>query len=216
MVLAKVAGTKTVTRRLVKPQIPDGFNPGIFQASADCTYIMDSGKVTVKKCPYGLPGDLIYGKEAFTFTEIRNTLSATINKSLSVRGFYHADLAVFDETLSLNEAAKFLKWKNPLNVGKSPLFMFRSIARIWDEIVSVRVERLQDITDEDCMREGIHHFKVNDMDYYHARPTAPTEEHWMQPHMAYIELWDSLNGDRAPWSSNPFVWRIETKPTTAP
>lgn len=78
--------------------------------------------------------------------------------------------------------------------------MPRWASRITLEIVSVRVERLQDITEEDAIYEGM----------------VPTYDHDSVPEKDATEmfqkLWDSINEKRAfGWDANPWVWVIEFK-----
>lgn len=84
-------------------------------------------------------------------------------------------------------------------------------------ILNVRAERLQDITDEDCLREGIEiskskHIGLRDM---HCLPNAPNKAKkvgWCNCYHtskeAFTILIDKISG-KGTWSSNPFVWRIE-------
>mgnify|MGYP003896954981 CR=1 FL=1 len=92
------------------------------------------------------------------------------------------------------------------NDGKVPaIFMPRWDGRITLEVTAVRVERLQDISEEDARAEGIeprHNAKWpnGDPGYMHdvARRT-------------FASGWDSINGKRAPWASNPWVWVVTFK-----
>ena len=200
MVLAKVAGIKTVTRRLVKNTMGVCDELKEIAPYLRVGYCEHNEEMGSRICPKWKPGDLIYGKEPFTIS-----YSFTGKGWADVIGFYHADKSMFSASLSEHEADKFRKWKKN-HFGKSSLFMFRSLARIWDEIVSVRVERLQDITEDDCLREGIGNAIGGCyFNYGGIRPMPTARE-------SYRTLWDSLNAERAPWSSNPCVWRIETKP----
>lgn len=88
------------------------------------------------------------------------------------------------------------------------IFMPRWASRITLEVEQVRVERLQDISPADCAAGGISQGSdgswlgpldgVLDFPYAHA-------------HEAYRGLWDSINGKKHPWKSNPFVWAITFK-----
>jgi len=73
------------------------------------------------------------------------------------------------------------------------------------EVVSVRVERLQEISDEDARAEGVppEDGPSGFLALKHHDPTTPLG--------AFGMLWESINGKRAPWASNPWVWRIEFK-----
>jgi hypothetical protein len=77
--------------------------------------------------------------------------------------------------------------------------MPRWASRIALEITNVRVERLQDISEEDAQAEGV--------------PKSITQygltidyENYREP---FIELWDKINGKKHPWASNPWVWVVE-------
>lgn len=84
------------------------------------------------------------------------------------------------------KGAGILKWK-------PSIFMPIGVSRINLEIVNVRVERLKDMTAADAVAEGI-------TDY------TDENEVW-----SYAQLWNSINGKKYPWSSNPWVWVIEFK-----
>lgn len=75
------------------------------------------------------------------------------------------------------------------------------------QIVSVRAEPVQSLTEEEAIREGICSFQGM---YFHHRPTAPQEQHFMQATMAFADLWESLHGPGA-WQRNHYVQRIEFK-----
>jgi hypothetical protein len=82
-----------------------------------------------------------------------------------------------------------------------PVIRWRSgrlwVARSWDEIVSIKVEQLWDITEADAIREGI-------PDYPDFKGDSPRDD--------YIALWDSIYAKRGyPWDGNWWVWRIEFK-----
>lgn len=79
------------------------------------------------------------------------------------------------------------------------IHMPRWASRIDLEIVERRVERLQDISDNDCLAEGV----TPDMDI-----------RWQSgddtPRGMYGELWESINGPGS-WEANPWVWVISFK-----
>jgi hypothetical protein len=85
------------------------------------------------------------------------------------------------------------------------LFMPRRFSRITLNILAVEVQRLQEITEEDAKAEG-------------AEPVTPGQltACSIGPHQyGFRILWDSINSKRAPFSSNPWVWKItfeRTKP----
>jgi hypothetical protein len=100
---------------------------------------------------------------------------------------------------------------NPVKgIWKPSIFMPREACRIKLQIVSVSVERLHDITDEDAVLEGV----VKDCDYgttgyrNYLKPEETVSD--ISARESFETLWTSING-RESWESNPWVWRIEFK-----
>lgn len=94
------------------------------------------------------------------------------------------------------------KWFSHNGEWKPSLFMPKEAARIFLKVKDVRVERLQDITEEDVKREGIEpRFKVKDR---FSGDIAKSR---------FMELWDSTiqkaDIERYGWEANPWVWVIE-------
>jgi hypothetical protein len=93
-------------------------------------------------------------------------------------------------------------------------FMPRWASRLTLEVTGVRVERLQDISEEDARAEGVEpytppHGNVSP-DQRVPGPGFNRARLGDQPHrLPFADLWDSINGKRAPWSSNPWVWVVE-------
>ena len=75
--------------------------------------------------------------------------------------------------------------------------MPRWASRITLEITNIRVERLQDISEADAIAEGATASIVGD------------NLNFLKYRAGYQTLWDSINGKKAPWDSNPWVWVIE-------
>ena len=88
------------------------------------------------------------------------------------------------------------------------IFMPRSASRITLEVVSVRVERLQDITEEDAKAEGVSGLPLAMMKVW--PPTGPSQGVPMPMKDVFAALWDSLNAKRGfGWQTNPWVFVIE-------
>lgn len=186
MVRAILTGRKTQTRRILKPQRDrDGFLFGPDYVANEFQY----GDNTVR-CPYGQPGDRLWVREAWTHCDRcgRTDYQADVNKPRNCR---HCD-------------ASLGNWKPSIH-------MFREASRITLEIISIRAERLNDISEEDAKAEGIHKIAHGRSGYYYsAFNKEPDPKNWCHPCSAYKELWESING-RGSWDLNPWVWVVEFK-----
>ena len=89
---------------------------------------------------------------------------------------------------------------------KPSIFMPRKASRITLEITDVKVERLQDITDNDALAEGIQEDAMAPMSHFICANGSSTRE----PVYAFETLWESINGHGS-WDANPFVWAISFK-----
>ena len=77
------------------------------------------------------------------------------------------------------------------------------------EIVDVRVQRLQDISDEDATAEGISVTRCGCEVCSMSSAMCPADASACV--MEYAAAWDEINSKRAPWASNPWVWAITFK-----
>jgi hypothetical protein len=177
MAKAILDGRKTVTRPVVKPQPHGRITKALTGGWYDDEGIDPCRLIT---CPLGQPGDRLWVRE--TWQDCRGC--GRVN--------YRAD----------KHDAGCICYE-PLGRWRPSIFMRRCDSRITLEIVSVRVERLQEITGSDAKAEGIHCFACDES-------MELGEE---MGHVDYIdkyrELWDSINGKKHPWNSNPWVWRLE-------
>jgi hypothetical protein len=81
----------------------------------------------------------------------------------------------------------------PASKWKSSLFMPRKHSRLLLLASCVRTERLQDISNDDALAEGV---------------TEPPRD-WGSAKNQFELLWDTINGKKYPWKSNPLVWVVE-------
>jgi hypothetical protein len=103
----------------------------------------------------------------------------------------------YGEDYSDVEELSPIKWSNKL-------FMPQYAARHFIKITGVRAERLRDISEEDCIKEGITKHKVIRLDriWY---VTVNEQSGWPTAQKAYAALIDHING-KGTWDSNPWVW----------
>ena len=88
---------------------------------------------------------------------------------------------------------------------KPSIFMPKEAARIFLRVTDLRLERLQDISEEDAIAEGIMPIllPLNQYPDYLVYPEIPFEN----PINSFASLWESINGEKS-WSDNPYVWVI--------
>lgn len=153
------------------------------------------------------PGDLLWGRESGW---VHNNYQPGLNDDELVVGgnlYFRAG----------NPELKDKGWiKEHYNFFPS-IFMPKVFARIWDEVVSVRAERLQDITEEDAISEGIEPDVTGICNGLHGSTYqgyynyAKEGYRYVDALTSYRSLWESINGPGS-WDLNPLVWRVETKP----
>ena len=165
MVRALLAGTKTQTRRVVKRNAYEKSIHADQFAPPTCA------------CPYGQPGDRLWVRE--TWAKWGRDDQCGEGPSVTHEPIYRADGSPWDEQD---------KWRPSIH-------MPRAASRILLEITSVRVERLQDISEADTVAEGIPAGEVSPAD---------------AGRFAYRLLWESINGPDS-WAANPWVWVLEFK-----
>lgn len=193
MVNAILEGRKTQTRRVIKPQ--PVFNPEF----PPKTWIYDpDGKPDtalawrtpdnlcgVAFSGKGIPGDTLWVRETWGVSWQFDHLSPSQippNPQNGTTVLYKATDAKFDG-----------KWR-------PSIFMPRWASRITLAITAVRVERVHDISETDCIAEGI----TDNGDGV----GVLNHKYGMQKTL-YAELWDTINGKKHPWQSNPWVWVVE-------
>lgn len=176
---------KTQTRRVVKPQPTDrieGKGNGRFWTTIP-SIGGETGKYSIHEiaCPYGRPGDRLWVRE--TFADLRGQgFPAPFGYAADCRPGSDSDQARKDYGV---------KWK-------PSIFMPRWASRIELEVVDVRVERVQAITEDDAKAEGV---------IYSARPGSELGNGYRN---RYRELWDELNAKRGHgWDRNPWVWVVK-------
>lgn len=188
MVRALLDGSKTQTRRIVKPNYQEMGERDDGSAWPWSEH-PDTAADHWHACPYGQPGDRLWVRETYADAGCRLT--------------YRADL---------DDGAHCMvkKWTPGIH-------MFRADSRILLEIVSVRVERLQAISEADSLAEGIQRRQVRPRD---ARLGGQgvygtgDENDWAgTARQAYEHLWEQINGAGS-WDANPWVWVVEFKRVT--
>lgn len=227
-------GRKTQTRRIVKPQpVWTGARwtwPKNRATSASRPWY--SYMDTLDHCPYGVPGDRLYVREEWQMYSrggitdgVRDWYGYEIEfradgarKDLEHNGPYHSDpyVSTFDSGRG--------RWRPSIHMPKWA-------HRIMLEITGVRVERVQEIGEDDVFSEGVQipvgpdggvltkivgpgspvPYMPDGMlrEAYQGGRPKDFQYHFVRAHFA--ALWDDTNGHRdgCTWEDNPWVWVVE-------
>lgn len=222
MVRAILEGRKTVTRRPVKggqiPRLeyPDSPEPWIAVGQHHPRYgFVVHGKTerecAVKvgelgACPFGELGDRLWVRETWledpeddgtwAYTQYMGCKGSPLSDI--PKRFQKPEHCIFRASWDGSD----LKWRPSIH-------MPRWASRILLEITDVRVEQLQDISEEQALAEGVRlytdHAELGD--WYHVEGI---ETYSASPRKSFELLWQLINGVDA-WYKNPWVWVVEFK-----
>lgn len=187
-VRAILNGSKSQTRRVVKPQPSRQLEPG----KGDAGYwFSPSYHSPGWRCLYGKPGDRLIVREGWRwYGRIREPGMVEGGFEYRADGTHRkfTDFADPEDAWEQFQAAAV----NEAYHWRPSIHMPRWASRITLELTEVRVERLQDITEEDAIAEG-------------CRATS-TDTFAQSARAHYFQIWDELNGKKYPWAHNPWVW----------
>lgn len=209
MVCAILSGQKTQTRRIVKGIDPDSFPDCMTKRQwALVNKILPPRFGITFFCPTGNVGDRIWVRE--TWGVVSHELDedgriqpwnpdrpATAIQEMPFGNGYYSGHAIYaadgDFTWGDDDG-----YEDERSYWKPSIHMPRAASRILLEITDVRVERLNDISEEDAQAEGV----------------SPSTHEITPPEAVYRvgfgELWRSIYGDEN-WEKNPWVWCISFK-----
>lgn len=187
MVRAILSGHKTQTRRIVKPQPPFSTIPyphpegyWMWQSTGKEQFFLGDNFV----CPFGKAGDVLWVREAWAQT-------------VSGDYIYAANHDPDHPPMGLNGS-----WKPSIHMPKAA-------CRLRLEVLSVWLERIQDISSEHAIAEGIEAVEFHDRVRYksYGMPMMVFQD---SPIDAFSHLWRSINGAES-WDFNCWVWVVEFK-----
>lgn len=183
LVRAILDGRKTVTRRLSGLDTvnvdPDAWTVESVDDSGAWFRHRD-GRARYKRNRSGAPDDRLWVRETWAVpSEFDRVSPLRLPKRARSGVIYRADAGELPEGYS--------RWRPSIHIP-------RWASRVDLDVVSVRPERLQDITPAEVLREGVG-------DHYNAPEVLLAK---------WCELWDGINPEHS-WAANPWVWRVEFK-----
>ncbi len=185
MVRSVLDDTKTQTRRKVKG-LPIVLNRVTDSLEVDVANIENGRFAQLCPCPYGQPGDRLWVRETWQHS---NHPYGPYDEDCMV--FYRADFLddVHGPDGEKSPEGRYRTWRPSIH-------MPRTASRTTLEISAVRVERLQDISPDDCIAEGAWPVEKRALGRGHEAVAA------------FRTLWEEINGCGA-WEVNPWVWVLE-------
>lgn len=219
MVKALMAGNKVVTRRPAQNLSFSellGFKVGKWALGLGFTHRQTMNNCIsskLAKCP-AQRGDLVYVRETWgvvshQFDDHGNMVKWTPDrpstqvKELKFGKGYYTGHVIY-------RADGEMRWCNDfedeVSAWKPSIHMPRTASRLTLKVTDVRIEKLQDITEDQCWKEGIEHID-GQFDIYQLSEMAKTFDGTFEDAKAsFACLWDSIYKD---WHQNPYVWVIE-------
>ncbi|EJN06441.1 hypothetical protein [Herbaspirillum sp. YR522] len=196
MVRALLAGQKTQTRRAFSKRMIDTMYNAAHMG--EVSYFIDGGEMEENDlsyvadwCPYGKIGDRMWVRETWRGV-VEISPPDAIKPEYGVARYIPAQ-----------EHCKRIEYAATQECGDDPwrpsIHMPRWACRILLEIVSVRVEKLNDCSVSDALAEGV---------FTWWREIEQTASDHPAPPAIYRELWESINGAGS-WAANPWVWVVE-------
>jgi hypothetical protein len=199
-VRAILEGRKTQTRRVIKPQAPNGYVGDMLEQY--CVYPIDeygTAEPTLIYPPYK-PGDVLWVRETWA------TVSSGI---IEYKATY---IEPYTGSTEIDHIGKKITWRPSVHMPEEA-------ARIWLKVEDIKVERLQNITPWEAIQEGIESKGNKPCQFGDYEPVwknylYPKEpEKWLDSAVdSFRTLWDSINAKHGyGWDINPWVWRIKFK-----
>jgi len=207
MVQALLAGRKTQTRRIIKPQPEKAAYGKVNWKGRELTLNSFSNH-----SPYGQVGDLLWVREGFHLDKNDQFCdeSSTHDTFTYKADHYHRDvkrIGVNYDNIDLctegwydTDYPEETKWRPSIHMPKVA-------ARLWLKVINVKVERLDAISDEDAIAEGIAKPPSDETGVHYKNYHHP-DFFMITPKYSFKTLWEAINGNES-WDANPWLWVVE-------
>lgn len=194
MVIAHNADNKTATRRTRNLDginiYPDDFEFSGFHGDTNGNMYADflnrKEKITISiKCPYGWIDDLIYMKEIFQYKNLNNA----------------KDGIMFFADVRNNDNYRNVKWR-------SPLYLRKVEARNWMKIINIKMQRLQNISEQEAKKEGAKKGFLKEYKTPEGTDYSFREDDDGTYYAGFKHIWFKVNNPET-WNLNQWVFVLE-------
>lgn len=218
MVQAILCGDKTQTRRIIK--LPEGMS-----GKPVCNPLGFMYPCGIKRPPYKV-GDILYVRETWKIQSMSN-----YDKRIKILFKAEPNEKLKEVYVSSERYDDLMKYECK-NGWQPSLFMPKEAARLFLKVTNIRAQRIQDITNEEVLKEGMKSYTKDNKIFKY----APSDEWWedycvkhrkqfkgtpwqempQEPQQAFKYLWNSCYDYPKSWVCNPWVWVIEFKKVDGP
>lgn len=221
MVRALLDGSKTQTRRVAGLEVinaePDRYEFRGITSGPGVTHFAfhdrESGAQVLVLCRYGKPGDRLWVRETFYCDDYSYPNRVSVSCHWREVDGQRIPIPIEEQRADMLEAMFYRADGDPeFECPEGPIqwrpsiHMPRWVSRINLEITGMRVERLQDISDADCIGEGIEKTSQGFWSLYGQADVDGT----YSPRTSFRALWMSING-LGSWPTNPWLWVVQFK-----
>lgn len=214
MVRAILSGQKTCTRRLPNNRVREDYFAYVDWANTvgGSGIKKQSEKEFYEQYPPYQPGDILYVRETWTeecgkYYYRADYDSDYLDPCETLSGGYPASCRNHPGCDGCMATSTRIHWHPSIHMPKES-------ARIWLKVTDVRVERLQDISNDEAIAEGAQGIECNHVNADSCGCTDCMNTGWIEPPIVgFMQIWDGTikksELDLYGWDANPWVWVIE-------
>lgn len=200
MVEAIINGSKTQTRRLIKPLQNINAN---YLGHAD----LGDGE-EYDFCASGWRNPDIVLKSKYNVGNI-----LWVRETWRLTDFLHPSDDNYGFVYKASENGKLWQSSDESWNWKPSIFMPKEACRLFLEVTNIKVERLQEISEDDAIAEGVDKEFDTYLDY--EQKDTLGSYYLLSARDSYESLWAKINGQKS-WDENPYVWVITFKVVECP
>lgn len=208
MIQSLLAGRKNMTRRLMKPQPPEGFSfsgiisSDVLAANNHARFSKGDSLTVFDVRPKYLVEDILWARERWRIVHINHKMKSGSFFTIQFADYSVVDYSEYIESAQEDLCDKFYSKSYEISntdiafgKWKPSIFMPREAARIFLEVTDVKCERVCDISEEDAIAEGIYEINPDNKNgyrFYNYMTRSGIKGYTAIE--SFKSLWESING----------------------